>query len=152
MNTFFTSDHHFQHSNVVRYSNRPFRNVDEMDEEFVKRWNEVVKPTDVVYHLGDFTLGNLEIADEFLKRLNGSIYIMEGSHDRWLKPFSIKNMNPTPHVNFLPPLYSLNGMINSDNGYNLPIVLCHYSLRSWDRSHYGSWHLFGHHHGNLESY
>lgn len=57
MSAFFTSDNHFSHTAIVGYCERPFRDVEEMNEEMVRRWNEVVRPTDHVYHLGDFALG-----------------------------------------------------------------------------------------------
>lgn len=54
MNTWFTSDQHIGHKNIIAYSNRPFSNVDEMTEELVRRHNERVRPDDLVYQLGDF--------------------------------------------------------------------------------------------------
>ena len=54
--TFFTSDTHFNHANVVQYDNRPFADEDEMTHELIQRWNGVVHPGDIVYHLGDFSL------------------------------------------------------------------------------------------------
>ena len=50
---FFTSDTHFGHTNILKYCNRPFTNIQEHDEEIVKRWNEVVPEDGIVFHLGD---------------------------------------------------------------------------------------------------
>lgn len=71
-------------------------------------------------------------------------------------------------ITVLPPLYSLE--INASlwasatkekhgpayfesrltrGGRSLVIVMCHYAMRVWDRSHYGAWHLYGHSHGRL---
>ena len=46
-NVHFTSDVHFGHKNIIRYCNRPFKDVDDMDEQLIQRWNSVVKPDDV---------------------------------------------------------------------------------------------------------
>ena len=50
----FTSDTHWGHANILKYDNRPFATIDEHDEELVRRWNAVVAPGDVVYHLNIF--------------------------------------------------------------------------------------------------
>lgn len=152
MTTFFTADHHFGHGNIIRYSNRPFSDVDEMDDTLIAKWNEVVGPKDEVYYIGDFTLLNDESADRYFEQLNGRIYVLPGSHDRWITRPTFQPNTKNDYVRILPSLHSLDGLIKSFDGHDLPIVLCHYAMRSWDRSHYGSWHLFGHHHGSLPSY
>jgi len=78
MNIFFTSDHHFGHTNIIKFCNRPFANVDEMNEELIRRWNEKIAPGDEVYHLGDFALITPEKLNEILDRLNGTIYLIAG--------------------------------------------------------------------------
>jgi len=77
---FFTSDHHFSHANVIKYCNRPFSSVEEMNEELVKRWNEAVKPEDTVYYLGDFALSQTAVTT-YLPRLNGEKHLIAGNHD-----------------------------------------------------------------------
>lgn len=141
---FFTADTHFGHFNIIKYTNRPFSDIDEMDDEIIWRWNSTVNPTDTVYHLGDFTLKGYEEFVWYVEKLHGNIKIVPGSHDHsWLAQFK-----PTPRVEILPPLYSLEYSRAGD--YPKVIVLCHYALKTWDRSHYGSWHLFGHSHGKLK--
>lgn len=82
MTTWFTSDTHLGHANIIKYCNRPFRDTDHMDEEIIRRWNETVSPEDTVYHLGDIALG--KIADSLPKvaRLNGHKIAVLGNHDR----------------------------------------------------------------------
>ena len=55
MTTFFTSDTHFGHENIIKYCGRPFKDVEKMNERLIKNWNEVVKDTDTIFHLGDFS-------------------------------------------------------------------------------------------------
>jgi len=82
----FTSDTHFNHENIVKYSNRPFTDLGEMTEVLVKNWNEVVEKGDTVYHLGDFALSygkqSVDVIDKLLSRLNGQKHLIKGNHDR----------------------------------------------------------------------
>ena len=57
MNTWLISDTHFDHANIIKYCNRPFKDVDEMNNTIWQNWNSVVDADDIVYHLGDFALG-----------------------------------------------------------------------------------------------
>lgn len=74
---FVISDTHFNHSNIIKYCNRPFYDVFEMNEIMVKNWNAVVKEEDIVYHLGDVYLGDPFI----LSRLRGRKRLILGNHD-----------------------------------------------------------------------
>lgn len=82
MGIFFTSDTHFGHARIIELSNRPFRSVEHMNEEIVRRWNEVVTPRDTVFHLGDVALGPIRDSLEYIRRLNGDIRLVIGNHDR----------------------------------------------------------------------
>jgi len=125
---------------------RPIPTIIEMDELLILDWNNTVKPNDTVYHLGDFTLGGLDIARGYFQQLNGNIKVVPGGHDhRWVE----KSCNMTPcqsatgvEIEVLPPIYTLEHR-------PVPVVMCHYAMRTFDRSHYGSIHLYGHSHGRL---
>ena len=82
---FFTADEHYGHANIIRYCDRPFASVEEMDAEIIQRNNELVGPKDVVIHAGDFTLAKKTIAENYIKLLNGTHIFLKGSHDYWLK-------------------------------------------------------------------
>jgi calcineurin-like phosphoesterase family protein len=77
---YFTSDLHFWHKNVIRYCARPFASVEEMNEIMIKNWNDVVKPDDIVYCLGDFSLA-MRPVEVYTSRLNGVKYLVPGNHD-----------------------------------------------------------------------
>lgn len=83
---FLTSDTHFGHMGVCKFMRedgitklRPWDSPEEMDEEMVKRWNETVKPTDKVYHLGDVVINRRALS--ILHRLNGDKVLIKGNHD-----------------------------------------------------------------------
>lgn len=80
-NTFFTSDHHFGHANILEYESeaRPFASLEIMHEKLIEGWNSVVKPMNIVYHLGDFCFGKKNIA--IAKLLNGRRRLIMGNHD-----------------------------------------------------------------------
>lgn len=129
---FFTADTHLGHDNIIKYCNRPFSSVEEMDETIIKNWNSVVSKTDTVYHLGDFSFRDPLI---YLRRLNGNIVHIEGNHDKkFLEKFD--------------RIYKMKTIVID----KITIVLCHFAMRVWEKSHFNSWHCYGHSHGELESY
>ena len=77
----FTSDTHFSHTPEFLWGPRGFSNVSEMNEAIIERWNSVVKPEDIVYHLGDVMLSDNITGMECFKRLNGQIFLIYGNHD-----------------------------------------------------------------------
>lgn len=140
MSIWFSSDLHLGHANIIRYTHRPFRDVKEMDETLIANWNDRIKPDDTVYFLGDFCFGHRclpigESARRYLKRLNGHIHFIRGNHDREACAIyrEFKSFNSFLEI----------------SPYGQDITLCHYALRTWPRSHYGSFSLYGHSHGTL---
>ena len=80
---YFTSDCHFNHNNILKYEpeTRPFNTIEEMNETIIANWNNVVKPEDTVYVLGDMFMGALDSIEPILNRLNGTIKLVRGNHD-----------------------------------------------------------------------
>lgn len=78
---YFTSDTHFGHRNIIRYCNRPFYSVEEMNETLINNWNKVVDKEDVVFRLGDFAVGGADVWSNLLQQLNGKVYLIMGNHD-----------------------------------------------------------------------
>lgn len=135
MKTFFTSDTHFGHANIIKYCQRPFESVDEMNLVLTQKWNAVVGDKDIVYHLGDVTLGDDALS--FLTNLNGKIRVLgvPWHHDaRWLKK------TEADHLEILGPEH-----VFKHQGHWLH--LSHYPMGAWDRRHYGALNLHGHSHG-----
>jgi calcineurin-like phosphoesterase family protein len=77
---FLTSDQHFGHLNIIKYCNRPFKSVEEMNEAIITAHNKVVKPRDIVYHLGDFSMSFKDV-EPVLSRLSGTKILIMGNHD-----------------------------------------------------------------------
>jgi calcineurin-like phosphoesterase family protein len=84
-NTYFTSDMHFGHVNIIHHAKRPFADVEEMNEALVENYNSVVKPADTVYILGDHALGTVKESLEYTRRLNGNKILIAGNHDKCWK-------------------------------------------------------------------
>ena len=133
---YFSADTHFSHENIIKYCNRPFENVEQMNETMISNWNKVVKSNDDIYFLGDFGLGTEKHLLPIYNRLNGRKFLIVGSHDR----HSVK----------LP--WSGIDNIKVIHIEKIPITLCHYAMRTWHKSHFNSWHLYGHSHGRLQGF
>lgn len=78
---FFTSDLHFGHANIIKYSYRPYTDVEEMNEAIIANWNETVGPTDTVWILGDLFMGKRAETMPLALRLNGIKIVVRGNHD-----------------------------------------------------------------------
>lgn len=146
MTKLFVSDTHFGHANVIKYSKRPFNDKHHMNEELIKRWNAKVKPTDEVYHLGDFFFMGVTEAREVLDRLNGRIYLILGNHDQVIK----KNKLLQDRFEWIKEYYELNIPDVDATRENQKLVLCHFPMISWNKMGHGSWMIHGHCHGNLK--
>lgn len=79
-NVFFIGDTHFGHRNIIGYNRPEFDSLEEMHEVMIDKWNEVVKPNDTVYHLGDVAFGKAWIPAT-LPQLNGRKRLILGNHD-----------------------------------------------------------------------
>lgn len=143
MSTFFTSDLHLGHANIIKYCNRPFKDVEEMNETIIKNWNSVVMPDDVVYHLGDFAMGvtnKEEYAVRMRERLNGTIHHIMGNHDP--KQWRWESYKPKPRFESIKDYDEI-------SVYGHRIVLFHYGMRTWHHDLRGVWQLYGHSHNQL---
>ena len=136
---YYTSDLHLGHKNIIKYENRPFEDVEEMNQTLIENWNSIVKPEDTVYCLGDFAVKNkdmnLDRIIEIYNSLNGDKHLLIGNHDvDWIGKVIDKLDNK-------PKLYT-----EIKDGDDI-VCLMHYPIEDWDGKHYGSIHLHGHIHG-----
>ena len=84
MNTYFSSDTHYFHDNIIKYCNRPFLSADEMNQTMLKRWNDVVGPDDIAVHVGDISAGlkgRTSDLERVIGQLNGRKILVRGNHD-----------------------------------------------------------------------
>ena len=109
---FLVSDTHFGHTGVCRFTRndgvtklRPWDSAEEMDEAMVKAWNDRVRPTDKVYHLGDVVINRKALP--ILSRLNGDKVLIRGNHDIF------RDEDYTPYFRSLRGYHVMNGMILS---------------------------------------
>jgi len=131
----FTSDWHIGHKNILKYDDRPWETVEEMNEGILNIFNARVHPNDAVYYLGDFAF-NIEQGIDILNRVNGRWTYIIGNHDKNFKRILEKSNKQNM------PTYKMVEI----KAERQEITLCHYPMISWNRSHYGTWQLFGHHH------
>lgn len=147
MTTFFTSDLHFGHANIIGYCGRPATTVDDMNTMLIDNWNDTVDPSDTVFVLGDVALGRIADTLPLVSLLHGDKYLVPGNHDRCWNNTSPRWAKAYTEAGFtiLPNLYHLN-----------KFLLCHfpYSGDSRHKERYlehrpkdeGEWLLHGHVH------
>jgi calcineurin-like phosphoesterase family protein len=142
----FQSDTHFTHANIIKYCNRPFTHVDEMDAHLISKINQYVKADDVLYHLGDFAFNrrSLDVYYNIRKQIKcKTIHFVFGNHDDTLE----QKRDHLDKIFASYPEYLKEITVN-----NQRIVCCHYALSVWNKSHKGAWNLYGHSHSEAEDY
>lgn len=127
---FFTSDTHFGHQNIIKYCDRPWKTAGEMTEGLIAYWNEVVPKDGIVIHAGDVAFCD---PTDIIPQLNGQIVLVKGNHDK------------DRYDNLY---WKVCDLLHLKAGKQR-IVVSHYCMRTWDQSHRGSWHFYGHSHGTL---
>lgn len=140
---YFIADTHFFHEPIIEFSQRPFKDVDDMNNQLIKNWNDTVKSADdEVYILGDFLYqGTGENANIILKQLRGKKYLIKGNHEEYLNDRNFKS----EHFEWIKDYYTLT--------YNKrKFVLFHYPILEWDGYYQRTIHLYGHVHSTRVDY
>lgn len=134
---FYIGDWHYGHANAIRFDNRPYNNVYEMNEDLIRRWNSVVEDDDTVYVLGDMFWCNMSQAIPVLDQLKGKKVLVKGNHDRC---HDSKFRNKFEKI--------VDYLEIEDNGRR--VVLCHYPIPCFKNHYYNWYHLYGHVHSSFE--
>lgn len=141
MKRYFTSDLHFSHANIIKYCDRPYKSVEQMNADIIRRWNNVITPEDLVYIIGDFGYINIEEGKDLLSQLNGSKILILGNHD--------DNLSKCEKMGFLAVVDSLEIEL-----CKIKFKLYHYPyftwkdwfgkyIRGWNLSHFDRRHFPG---------
>jgi calcineurin-like phosphoesterase family protein len=146
---YIISDLHIKHYNILKFENRPFRNIEEHDNTIINNWNNIVTDKDRVFLLGDvmFTHKKDEVLSLLLS-LNGKITILLGNHDKPLCKlfYSGKYFNRNNKIFIAGQIYETKVLINKK--YE-KVVLSHYPILSWNANYHGRKHFYGHVHSKL---
>lgn len=143
---FFTSDLHFGHENVIKFDERPFASVEEMDAELIRRWNAKVGKGDLVYVLGDMIWKTRTAdAETLIKSLNGQIILIKGNHDRFLH--SAANKNALAGVKDYDDI-----SVTLEDGTKRRVILFHHYIPFYIGYRHGAIHLYGHSHTTDECF
>lgn len=134
---YYIGDPHFYHHNIIRYDNRPFKSVEEMNETIVSRWKERVKPEDTVYLIGDISWADDVHKNKLIfDQLPGKKILINGNHD---KP--MKNMR-----HYFEAVYDYKEI--NDNGTR--VCMFHYPILFWNGQFRDSVHLYAHVHNSQQ--
>lgn len=155
--TWFISDCHFGHQNIIKFHNRIFKiigdkkipvkdaHISEHDNALIELWNETIARQDVVYILGDFSFHNKQDTKKILDRLHGQKHLIIGNHDSSASKLEnmFKSMTHIKDVVFRKDTYDF-----LDEDFH--VIMCHYPMLSWQSRNYGSVNVHGHCHGFLD--
>lgn len=133
----FSSDLHLGHKNIIKYCDRPYKDVDEMNDGIIKNWNELVQPNDTAYLLGDMVMNKRYIP--LLGQLRGRKHLIIGNHDE-------------DFLEELAPFFIWQKHLHEFKHNKQKFILCHYAMRAWHHHGKGSIHLYGHSHGTLPGF
>lgn len=136
---YYTSDLHLGHVNVLKYDNRPFATIEEMNQAIIDKWNEKVKEEDHIYIIGDFAYRTAVDPSYYLKQLKGKKHLIRGNHDK----VTLESKSAYKY------LESIEGIEHIKDG-SRNVILCHFPIAEWNAMKRGSYHIHGHIHGRMD--
>lgn len=146
--TYFSADWHLDHANIIKYDGRPFKSVEEMNETIINNICSTIKKGDILYFLGDFAMtrstNSMEGHMKAVIYTGAQLFFIKGNHD---KKDTIKLYQK--YGVYLGEQKKIRVVDVSKPDGNQEIVLNHYRMDVWDKSHHGVWHLHGHSHHTL---
>ena len=135
---YFTADTHFGHANIVKMCQRPYPDVDAMNEAMIAAWNERVQGNDTVYIVGDMFFRSAD-PECILKRLKGRKRLIVGNHDgSWMGKVDLSRY-------FL----SVDNFLEISDGVH-GLTLCHYPMLTWKHAK-RSYMIHGHIHADTSA-
>lgn len=135
---YFTADTHFGHANIVKMCQRPYPDVDAMNEAMIAAWNERVQGNDTVYIIGDMFFRCAD-PESILKRLKGKKRLIVGNHDgSWMEKVDLSRY-------FL----SVDNFLETSDGVH-GLSLCHYPMLTWKHAK-RSYMIHGHIHADTSA-
>lgn len=141
---FFTSDPHFSHKLMIK--ERGFNDADQMNTSIIRSINNVVRPEDNLFIVGDLSFVNAEETDKLLDKIKcKNIHYIMGNHDN--QKF-IKKLEH--HFVWVKDQYVLKIKDSDVNGGNQKIFMHHCPMLTWPEAHHGTWQAHGHSHGSLD--
>ena len=140
MKYWFSSDWHLGHFLMLKIFRQKFNTIDDMNKSILNLYSKTIKPGDHFYFLGDLGMNKKSIIEFFELYYNNNtcFYWIMGNHDYKFKSLvrRIENEYTNVHVYDM-----LSIRIKGQD-----VTLCHYPMTTWNKSHYGAWQLYGHHH------
>ena len=134
---FYIADLHFGHFNIIRYDNRPFKTVEEMDKTLIKKWNKAVSNEDYVWILGDISWHDDKKTAEIFKQLNGTKILVKGNHDNIKRGSELTKYFTS--IQDYAELY-----LDKKN----KVIMSHYPMPFWNGQFRDTVHLYGHVHNS----
>ena len=146
MTIFFTADLHAHHKNIMKFCGRPYETVEEMTQSLTDTINRIVKPNDVLYHLGDLSFSHkTQPIIDFINSINcKTIHLILGNHDEIIRSKMDYFRQECPNI---VEIVEERKRLKIEK---IDVTLDHYPARSWYKSPYGAWQLHGHTHGSME--
>lgn len=143
----FTSDTHFSSERAWELSKRPFKNVTDMDWTMIQKWNDIVKPQDIVFHLGDF-------GEHWpLFHLTGKLNFMDGNYERdgrYTKGEVLAGLHPYNNITVIPQVeyvHVISSKYNKDEDKPVSLIMSHEPMMIKKNIKEGEFGVFGHIHG-----